>query len=186
MPGTLPMLALSLLQAPVADACAALIPASLANKVAAELPSYQLPQSADMGEARSAELSSSGDWPCPYVVLGDFDGNEQLDRAILLKPRQAGNARLIGALNNPGQGQGQWQITLNEDWPLALADSELRPREAGLYQSEDAIRQPTEQLDQLASLQAENTAFTAGKLNGQYAIYALINGKWQKLTLRDQ
>lgn len=183
MPGALPLLALSLFQSAAGgDACASLIPPALANKLAAELPGYALPESADTGEQRSVELSASGDWPCPYVVLGDFDGNDQLDRAILLKPRQAGSARLIGVQNN----QGQWQITLSEDWPLPLNDSALRVREAGLYQSEEAIKQPAEQLDQLASLQAENTAFTAGKVNGPYAIYALINGKWQKLGLRDQ
>ncbi len=183
MPGTLPMLALSLLQtAAGGDACAALIPPALASKLAAELPGFQLPESADAGEQRTAALSASGGWPCPYVVLGDFDGNDDLDRAILLKPRQEGGARLIGVQNN----QGQWQITLSEEWPLTLEESELRPREAGLYQREDAIKQPAEQLDQLAALQAENTAFTAGKVNGQYALYAVVNGKWQKLTLRDQ
>ncbi len=182
MPGTLPMLALSLLQTAAGDACAPLIPPALHSKLATELPGYQLPASADAGEQRSAELNTSGDWPCPYVVLGDFDGSETLDRALLLKSRQAGSARLIGVQNNAGG----WQITLSEEWPLALEDSELRPKEAGLYQREEAIRQPVEQLDQLAALQAENTAFTAGKVNGQYAIYALVNGKWQKLILRDQ
>lgn len=183
MPGPLPLLALSLFQtAAGGDACASLIPPALAGKLATELPAYQLPENADMGEQRGIEVSNSGDWPCPYVVLGDFDGNDSLDRAILLKPRQAGSARLIGVQNN----QGQWQITLSEDWPLTLDASELRVREAGFYQREDAIKQPAEQLDQLASLQAENTTFTAGKVNGSYAIYALINGKWQKLWLRDQ
>lgn len=187
MPATLPLLAFSLLPTAAAagldsDACAALIPPALASKLATDLPGYQLPASSDAGEQRSTALTASGDWPCPFVVLGDFDGNEDLDRAVLLKPRQPGTARLVGAMNN----NGQWQLTLSEDWPLALSDSELRPKEAGFYQREEAIKQPVEQLDQLASLQTENAGFTAGKLKGQYAVYALINGKWQKLTLRDQ
>lgn len=181
MPGTLSMLALSLLQSATGDACAALIPPALAGKLAAELPGYETPLSSDAGEQRLADISKSGDWPCPFVVLGDFDGDADLDRAILLK-RQDGNARLIGVQNT----QGQWQITLSEEWPLALDESVLRPNEAGLYQRDDAVKQPAEQFDQLNALQAENTAFSAGKTNGQYAIYAIVGGKWQKLTLRDQ
>lgn len=181
MPGTLPMLALSMLQTATGDACAALIPPALASKLVAELPGYELPLSADAGEQRSAAIIKSGDWPCPFVVLGDFDGDDDLDRAMLLK-RQDGNARLIGMQNN----EGLWQITLSEEWPLTLEDSELRPNEAGLYQRQDAIKQPAEQFDQLNALQAENAAFSAGKVNGQYAVYAVVGGKWQKLTLRDQ
>lgn len=187
MSALLPWLALSLLQPAVAagvnsDACAALIPSALAAKVAAELPAYQLPNSNDAGEQRSKDLNISGDWPCPFIALGDFDGDEALDRALLLKPRDSGMPRLIGVANN----NGQWQITLSEEWPLALSDSELAPHEAGLYQNDSAIKQPVEQLDQLASLQADYAGFTAGKLNGARTLYALVNGKWQKLTLRDQ
>lgn len=184
---TLPLLALGLAQSAMAanvtsDACAVLIPSSLAARLATELPAYQLPNSNDAGEQRNKDLDTSGAWPCPFVVLGDFDGNGSLDRALVLKPKQAGTPRLIGALNN----NGQWQLTLSEDWPLTMPDTELAAREPGFYQREDAIKLPVEQLDQLASLQADYAGFTAGKPNGQYALYALINGKWQKLTLNEQ
>lgn len=187
MPPALSLLALSLLQTAAAadnrnDACASLIPPALASKLATDLPGYQLPDSSDAGEQRNKDIAAQGNWPCPFVVPGDFDGNGALDRALLLKPRQTGTARLIGALNN----NGQWQLSLSEDWPLALSDSELSPKESGFYQRKEAIRQPVEQLDQLASLQAEYACFTAGKPNGPYAVYALVNGKWQKLTLRGQ
>jgi hypothetical protein len=183
---TLPLLALGLFQSvttgSASDACAALIPSALATKLATDWPAYQLPASGDAGDARVKALDAAGDWPCPFVVVGDFDGNGTLDRALLLKPKQPGSARLLGALNN----NGQWQITLSEEWPLALSDSLLDPKEPGLYQRDDAIKQPVAQLDQLVSVQADYAAFTAGKLNGQYALYALINGKWQKLTLNEQ
>lgn len=190
MATTLPLLALGLLSAAAAnadsDACAALIPPNLAAKLAADLPAYQLPTSNDAGEQRNKDLSASGDWPCPFVVPGDFDGNGTLDRALVLKSKEAGSARLVGIMNNGGNNNGQWQIMLSEDWPLALSDTELSPKEPGLYQREEAIKQPVEQLDQLASLQSDYAGFAAGKVNGQYALYALINNKWQKLTLRDQ
>lgn len=187
MPISLPLLALSLVQTAAAagvagDACAPLVPPALANKIATDFSAYQLPSSSDLGEARNKDLNNSGDWPCPFIVLGDFDGNGALDRAVLLKNRQSGAARLIAAMN----ANGQWQITLSEEWPLALVDTDLRPMEAGFYQRAEAIKQPVEQLDQLPSLQVEYSAFSAGKLNSGYAIYGVISGKWQKLTMQDQ
>lgn len=186
MPTALPLLAFALFQTAAAagidtDACAALVPPALAARLNMDLPSYQPAASSDAGEQRVKDIAAQGDWPCPFVVVGDFDGNGALDRAVLLKPREAGNPRLIGALNN----NGQWQITLSEDWPLAIGDSELRAKEPGLYQRAAAIEQPVEQFDQLASLQTDDSCFAAGKVGGLHAIYAVISGKWQKLTVQE-
>lgn len=181
MPAAIFLLAQALAQ-PVAaaDACAVLIPPALSSRLAADMPGYQLPQVADAGEARIKDITGKGGWPCPFVVAGDFDGNGSLDRALLVK--SAGGIKLIGVLNN----QGQWQLSLSEDWPLPLTDSELIPIESGLYQRSDAITQPVAQLDQLANIQAENPGFSAGKAAGRYAVYFFVNSKWQKLTMKDE
>ena len=169
------------LLAPVApDACAALVPATLSVKLAADLPGAVMPMSSDAGESRTREIASRGDWPCPFVVAGDFDGNGYLDRVLLMKLAD-GSIKLLSALNN----NGQWQVSLNEDWPLSLTESELRPLEPGLYQRSDAIDHPDSRLDQLSSIQAENSGFAASKLNGRRAVYFLVGEQWQKLTLRD-
>jgi len=180
MPLPLLLLAQALAQ-PVlaADACAVLIPPALNARITADLPGYELPQALDAGDARNKDIAVKGSWPCPFVVAGDFDGNGSLDRALLVK--SPNGTKLIGVLNT----QGQWQLSLLEDWPLTLGDSELMPVESGLYQRSDAITQPVAQLDQLASLQGENSGFSAGKVAGRYAVYFFINNKWQKLTLRD-
>jgi hypothetical protein len=164
-----------------ADACASLIPPALANRLAADLPNYRLPTSADAG-ARLKDIANQGDWPCPFVVIGDFDGNGWLDRALLLPAKGEGNARLVTVSNL----QGQWQLSLNEEWPLPLSSSELRPLEAGLYQRADATLQPAAMLDQLASLQADFSALRAGQSGGEYRVYALVNGHWQKLSMPAQ
>jgi hypothetical protein len=181
MPFALILLAQALAQPVVsADACGALIPPALSSRLSADMPGFQLPQSTDAGDTRVKELAANGGWPCPFVVAGDFDGNGSLDRALLIK--SASGVRLISVLNN----QGQWQVSMSEDWPLSLAESELSPIEPGLYQRGDAITQPVAQLDQLASLQADNGGFSAGKIAGRYAVYFYINSKWQKLTLKDE
>ena len=162
------------------DACAALVPASLSAKLVADFPGATLPSSVDAGEVRTRDIATRGDWPCPFVVAGDFDGTGTLDRALLVKFAN-GTTKLIGALNN----NGQWQLSLNDDWPLSLAESELRPMEPGLYQRSDAIDHPDSRLDQLSSIQAENSGFAASKLNGRRAVYFLIGDQWQKLTIKD-
>lgn len=168
-------------QPPVpADACAAWIPPALSVRITTDLPGYSPPLSTDAGETRIHDIAANGDWPCPFVVAGDFDGNGTLDRALLVKSSQ-GAVKLIAVINN----RGEWRITLNEDWPLSLAESELRPMEAGLYQRSDAIDHPVAQLDQLSSIQAENNGFASGKVNGRRIVYFLVNDQWQKLVIRD-
>lgn len=174
------LLAQALAQALPVDACSVLIPPALASRIAADLPGWQLPQLSDAGEVRVRDIATQGDWPCPFAVAADFDGNGSLDRALLVK--SANGVKLIGALNN----HGQWQLSLSEDWPLPLIDSELTPAESGFYQRGEAIAQPAAQLDQLASIQADNGGFTAGKVAGRHAVYFFVNGKWQKLTMKDE
>jgi len=165
------------------DACAAWMPSALMTKLTTDLPGYRLPSSTDAGGDRLKSIASEGDWPCPFVVIADFDGNGSLDRAVLMPAKSGTGARLVAAFNNQAQGQGQWQLSLSEDWPLPVAASELRPMEPGLYQRSDAIAQPVAQLDQSVGLQADFAGFRAGKPEGDYAIYAVVNGHWQKLTM---
>jgi len=165
---------------PTQDACAALIPVALSAKLVADFPGVALPSSIDAGDVRTRDIASRGDWPCPFVVAGDFDGNGYLDRALLMKPA-SGGAKLVVALNS----NGQWQVSLSEEWPLSLLESELKPIEPGLYQRSDAIDHPDSRLDQLSSIQSENSGFAASKVNGRRAVYFLAGEQWQKLTIKD-
>ncbi len=161
------------------DACAALIPPALSARINSEMPGYALPLSGDAGDNRTRDIANRGALPCPFVVAGDFDGDGALDRALLVKSTQG--IKLIVMLNH----DGQWQLSLNEDWPMPLIDSELEPKEPGLYQRNDAIDHPVAQLDQLPSIQAENSGFAIAKIHGHRVIYFLINDHWQKLTIKD-
>ena len=164
----------------VPDACEMMIPTALSARINADMPGYGLPRSGEAGDVRNRDINNKGDWPCPFVVAGDFDGNGSLDRALLVKSSQ-GAYKLIAALNN----NGQWRLSLSEDWSPSLVVSELRPADAGLYQRSDAIDHPVAQLDQLPSIQAENSGFSASKLGGHRTVYFLINEQWQKLTIKD-
>jgi len=163
-----------------ADACAALVPPALSARINADLPGYSLPSSNDAGELRNREIATRGDWPCPFVVAGDFDGNGTLDRVLLVKASH-GATKLLGALNL----NGEWQLSLSEEWNVPLIDSELSPMGSGLYQRSDAVDHPVAQLDKLSSIQAESDGFSAGKINGRKAVYFYIDNHWQKLTIKE-
>jgi hypothetical protein len=162
------------------DACATLVPPALSARITADLPGYSVANSNDAGEARVKEIASRGDWPCAFVVAGDFDGDGYLDRAMLIKSAQ-GKIKLISALNL----SGEWQLSLSEEWAVPLTESELRPLQAGLYQRSDAIDHPVAQLDKLPSIQAENDGFSAGRINSRRAVYFFVHDRWQKLTIKD-
>lgn len=163
-----------------ADACAALVPPALSARIVADLPGYTVPNSNDAGEVRVRDIANRGDWPCAFIVAGDFDGDGLLDRAMLIKSAQGG-MKLISALNL----SGQWQLSLSEEWSVPLSESELRPLEPGLYQRTDAIDHPVAQLDKLPSIQAENSGFSAGRINSRRAVYFFLHDQWQKLTIKD-
>lgn len=162
------------------DACATLIPPALSTKLRAELPGYELPQAADAGDARLQAVAASGAWPCPFIALGDFDGDSRLDRALLMK-NPSGAVKLLAVLNM----DGAWQINLAEDWGVSLNDSYLEPSEPGLYQRSDASAKPAAELDLLNSIQSDSAGFTAGKLAGRYAVFFFQNAAWQRLWLKD-
>jgi hypothetical protein len=163
------------------DACAALIPPGLAAQLQAEQSGFELPKAADAGETRLQAISASGAWPCPFVALGDFDGDGNLDRALLLRNPSSGTVKLIAALNM----SGAWQIKLAEDWGVPLADSYLQPLEPGLYQRSDASTKPAAELDLLNSIQSDSAGFAVGKLAGAYAVFFFQNAAWQRVWLKD-
>lgn len=165
----------------IADACASLVPSGLATKLQAEEPGFELPSAQDAGSARLQSIATSGDWPCPFIVLGDFDGNGALDRALLIKNPGTQGVKLVVALNS----DGAWQIKLAEDWGLTLAESYLKPMEPGLYQRSDAGAKPAAELDLLNGIQSDSPGFAAGKPEGRYAAYFFLNGRWQHLWMQD-
>lgn len=164
----------------VADACANLLPPALVSKLQTEQPGFELPRAAQAGEARLQLIAKTGAWPCPFITLGDFDGNGWLDRALLLSDSN-GAVRLVAALNT----EGSWQLALNEEWGIAMVDSYLQPLEAGLYQRHDASSKPAAELDLLGSIQSDSPGFTAGKWNGRYAVYFFQESAWRHLWMQD-
>ena len=167
------------------DVCALLVPPRLASKLRAEEPGFELPKAADAGQARLQTLAQTGGWPCPFVVLGDFDGNGWLDRVVLLKnPAPApgtATGRLVAALNT----EGSWQLKLAEDWGLPLQESFVHAMEPGLYQRSDASSTPAAELDLLQTIQSDVPGFAAGKLNERHAVYFFQDGVWQRLWMRN-
>jgi len=160
----------------------AMIPPRLAAQIAREHPDYVLPRLTDVHADRLSNITERGGWPCPFVAIGDFDGDGNLDRALVLKHKSEPAVRLIVARNV----EGLWHIELQKDWPIAIAVATVEPLEAGLYEQTQAGRNnAAAQLDNLNSIQSDHTGFLAGQDSGAKAAYFYQNNAWQQIWLED-
>ena len=162
-----------------ADACAALVPPKLAELVLRENPGFRLPRSTDALPERLKRIEDSGDWPCAYVAVGDFDGNGSLDRAVLLKSASAPAIRIVAALNT----EGTWQLTLSQDWPIRMELAYLRPAEPGLYQRPKSTLAPVTELDKATPLESDRPGFEAGEERGRAAVFFFQDSSWRHVWM---
>jgi hypothetical protein len=163
------------------DICLAMVPPRLMILIAREHPDYVLPQLLDAHADRLVGLALQGGWPCPFVAIADFDGDGNLDRAVVLKHKSEPTTRLIAARNI----DGQWRIELQKEWPIALSGAVVEPLEAGLYEQVQASRNTAAQLDNLNSIQSDHAGFLAGQAEGAKAAFFYQNNKWQELWVED-
>ena len=166
---------------PATDVCAAMIPPRLAALIARENPDYILPRSNDVRSERANTIAERGGWPCPFVAIGDFDGDGSLDRALVLKHKTESTVRLIAARNV----DGMWRIELQKDWPVALSAAVVEPLEAGFYEQTKSGHNTAAQLDNLNSIQSEHTGLLAGQVEGAKAAYFYQNNAWQEIWVEE-
>lgn len=166
---------------PATDICLAMVPPRLLVLLARELPDYVLPQLLDAHVDRLMSIAAQGDWPCPFVAIADFDGDGNLDRAVVLRHKSEPSTRLIAARND----DGQWRIELQKEWPIALSAAVVEPLEAGLYEQIQTGRNAAAQLDNLNSIQSDHPGFLAGQAEGAKAAFFYQNNKWQEIWVED-
>jgi len=163
---------------PAPDLCQAMLPPGLVVKLSLSQSQFELPRLADIPADILKTNAVDGGWPCPLVVIGDFDGDSRWDRALILRHKSEPTVRLIAALNL----EADWEINLQIDWPLAIGQVDVEPLPPGLYEQE-RTGSATAQLDNLASIQADFTGFLAGQRDGKQAAYFWVNGAWQHVWL---
>jgi hypothetical protein len=166
---------------PANDICLAMVPPSLAALLAREQPDYVLPQLADAHADRLKNIAAKGGWPCPFVAIGDFDGDGSLDRALVLKHKSEPSVRLIAARHV----DGMWRIELQKDWPLVLNAVVVEPLEAGLYEQTKTGHNAAAQLDNLNSIQSDHVGFIAGQTESAKAAFFYQNNAWQQIWVDD-
>jgi hypothetical protein len=166
---------------PANDICLAMVPPSLAALLAREQPNYVLPLLTDAHVDRLMNIAATGGWPCPFVAIGDFDGDGSLDRALVLKHKVEPSVRLIAARNV----DGMWRIELQKDWPIVLNAAVVEPLEAGLYEQTKTGHNAAAQLDNLNSIQSDHAGFLAGQTESAKAAFFYQNNAWQQIWVDD-
>ena len=163
------------------DICLAMVPPKLASQLKRDQADFDLPSVADVPVERMMANAASGAWPCPFVAIGDFDGDGGLDRALVLKHKTEPSVRLIAARNEGGQ----WRVGLQKDWPLAIATVAVEPLEAGLYEQTKGGRDAAKQIDNLKSIQSDHPGFSAGAAEGAKQAFFYVGDEWQAIPLAD-
>ena len=163
------------------DICLAMIPPRLAIQLARDNPDYALPVTADAPLERLLANAEAGGWPCPFVVIGDFDGDGTLDRALVLKNKTDQTVRLIAARHV----DGAWRVEAQKDWPLKIADVRIEPLEAGLYEQTKGSRDAAKQIDMLASIQSDRPGFLVGPIEGAKRAFFFVENAWRTISLDD-
>lgn len=171
--------AISALAAPTAatDICLAMLPPRLAATLERGQPDHVLPLLTDAAPDRLLDLAQTGGWPCPFAAVADFDGDGDLDRAVLLRHKLEPSVRLIAARND----NGEWRIEFQKDWPIALAAATLQPLEAGRYEQTKTVVDAAAQLDTLNVVEADYAGFLAGQAEGAKAAFFFQNGAWREI-----
>jgi hypothetical protein len=164
------------------DICLAMIPPKLeiALKRADSTsgPDYVLPKLTDAPVNRLLAIAEAGEWPCPFVVAADFDGDDRLDRALILKHKESTSVRLI-AVRNLITG---WQIDLQEDWSLTINQVGIEPLEPGLYEQARSGNAAAE-LDNLKSIQSDHAGFTTGPIGKSSRAFFFVENEWRSISL---
>lgn len=163
------------------DICLAMIPPKLAANLKSAHPDFDLPSVSDVPVERMMANAASGAWPCPFVTIGDFDGDGGLDRALVLKHKTDLAVRLVAARNDGGQ----WHIDLQKDWPLAVATVAVEPLDAGLYEQTRGGKDAAKQIDNLKSIQSDHPGFSAGAIDKAKQAFFYVGEEWQTIVLSD-
>lgn len=162
------------------DICLAMLPPRLAVTLERGNPDHALPLLTDAAPDRLLAIAQSGSWPCPFVAAADFDGDGDLDRAVLLKHKTDSGVRLVLARNDD-----EWRIDFQKDWPIAPNAALVAPLEAGLYEQAKAGPDAAAQLDSLNSIQADHPGFLAGQAEGAKAAFFYLNGAWREMWVEE-
>ena len=176
------VIALGLAAAPnaVTDVCLAMVPPRLALQLETQHPEFKLPTLTDAPVERLMANAAEGGWPCPFVAIADVDGDERLDRAVILKHKTDSAVRFIVARND-----GAWRIEVQKDWPIAIAAAAVEPLEAGFYEQTKGGREAARQIDQLKSIESDHAGFLAGSDEGAKQAFFFVNEKWEEIWLRE-
>jgi len=167
--------------APAGDICLAMIPPRLAAQLRQENPDYDLPTLGDVPIDRLLAAAESGTWPCPFVAIADFDGDGNLDRAVILRHRSEPTVRFVVVRND----EGHWHDEVQKDWPIRIVDARVEPLEAGLYEQTKGGRDAAKQIDNLKSIQADHAGFAAGQTEGGKQAFFFVNNAWQEIWLEE-
>jgi len=156
------------------DTCLSKIPADLAAQLRREFPNHVLPRVSDNDQVYVRFEKSQGRNGCLGVARGDFDGNHQLDIAVLLSVDGGNDVKLIAALR---RGR-TWALFDLPFWCSHRTDCFVERGRLGTFERHISFDGPLTHPDERKSMTTRLPVIVAGKLESTGIAYAFSNGKW--------
>ena len=164
------------------DACAAMIPTTLAQTLLLHFPKYRLPHVTDNVPIEANASRSQGDRRCLRVGVGNFGGNGNRDFVIGMTPRQSHVPLVVVALAD----RNGWVFhVISEEWADDSRGLCLGKGRPGHYRRDDEILEGPLAAGEKDSLVCDHDVVEVGRCEASGIAYCYTNGKWNYVHFSD-
>jgi hypothetical protein len=164
------------------DACASMIPTTLAQALLLHFPKYRLPQVTDNDPIEVNANRSEGGNGCIRVGVGNFGGNGNRDFVIGMTPRQSRVPLVVVAL----AGRDGWVFhVISEEWVDGSRRLCLGMGRPGRYRRDDEILEGPLAAGEKESFVCDHDVVEVGICEASGIAYCYTNGKWDYVHFSD-
>ncbi len=169
------------------EPCSAAMPVSLRSALEVRFPSFRVPVVNDNLPFDIEYDKENGGDGCLGVAEGDYNGDGQQDRALLLTAvtSQEDSRQVVLTVVGFG-GQNGWQLEVLRDWGRTSRDglyvSTVPP---GEYKQTEALSEPPDAPGGVVEIRSRNEAVATGVTESSRVVYVWIDGRWFHVWVAD-
>jgi hypothetical protein len=164
------------------DACAAMIPATLAQALLLNFPKYRLPHATENDPIEVNGDRAEGGNGCLRVGMGNFGGNGNRDFIIGMTPRQGRVPLVVVAL----AGHNGWVFhVISKKWVDDSRSLCLGKGRPGRYHRNYDILEGPLEAGEKESFDCDQDVVVVGICEASGIAYCYANGKWNYVHFSD-
>jgi hypothetical protein len=163
------------------DVCEQKVPAPLRRVLSAKFPGFRPARFADQtGDVAEFNKRSGGDG-CITVAVGDFDGDGQMDVALLLTNPKSDVVRLVVALRRATS----WATYRLPIWCRPISACYVQTTKPGLFRRSEALDTPLSSRDERNQIESQTESVISGTLEATGIVCVYAKEKWHYVWVSD-